>query len=199
MSSIVDQMTQIYVFVADFLQEHPGLAHWRRSHNDQPEFTDAEVVTIGLMQGCLGVATLKQTYRLIANNFGDAFPKLCSYARWLSRLQAVSFLLGHLLVEALRTHKMPGCLYILDSKPIPVCKPIRHGRVRLLRPEGAYFGKSTTGWFFGFKLHVLIHRSGAILAALLTPANCPDKDADVMHMLLAWGAGGAVFGRLGLP
>jgi hypothetical protein len=57
--------------------------------------------------------------------------------------------------------------YILDSKPVPVCKPIRHGRVRLLREEGAYFGKSSTGWFFGFKLHALVHQSGAILAALL--------------------------------
>ena len=34
----------------------------------------------------------------------------------------------------------------LVCKPIPLCKPIRHGRVRLLRDEGAYFGKSTTGW-----------------------------------------------------
>jgi hypothetical protein len=64
----------------------------------------------------------------------------------------------------------------MDSKPIPVCKPIRHGRVRLLRDEGAYFGKNQAGWYFGFKLHVLSHHSGALLCAFLTPANVDDRD-----------------------
>ena len=67
-------------------------------------------------------------------------------------------------------------LYLLDSKPIPVCKPIRHGRVRLLRDEGAYFGKNKAGWHFGFKLHVLAHHNGALLCAFLVPANVSDKE-----------------------
>ena len=86
-------------------------------------------------------------------------------------LQGLSALVGHVMGEALAHHKMPGRLYLVDSKPIPVCKLIRHGRVRLLRPEGAYFGKSSTGWYFGYKLPLLVHHSGAILYALLTPAN----------------------------
>jgi transposase len=48
--------------------------------------------------------------------------------------------------------------------------------VRLLRDEGAYFGKATSGWFFGFKLHLLTHHTGAILCAFLTPANWGDRD-----------------------
>jgi len=35
--------------------------------------------------------------------------------------------------------------FLADSKPIALCKPIRHGRVRLLREEGACFGKSSAG------------------------------------------------------
>jgi hypothetical protein len=197
MSSIVDSLTEIYVFVADFLAEHPNLAAWRYSNNREPAFTDAEVLTIGLMQGVFGVATLKQTYRLIANNWRSAFPHLCSYAQWLARLHRLSPLVNCLIQEALRSHKMPGCLYLLDSKPIPVCKPIRHGRVRLLRDEGAYFGKNSVGWFFGFKLHALVHHSGAILAVLFTPANTPDKNPDVMHQLISVAAGGAVLVDLG--
>jgi hypothetical protein len=197
MSSIVDTLTQIYVFVADFLAEHPDQAQWRRSHNAQPAFTDAEVITIGLMQSVIGVATLKQTYRLIANNWRDCFPRLCSYAQFVSRLHGLSAIVGHLMVEALAHHKMPGCLYLVDSKPIPVCKPIRHGRVRTMRLEGAYFGKSSTGWYFGYKLHLLVHQSGAILYALLTPANYSDKDDEVVHTLLFSAGGGAVLGDMG--
>ena len=197
MSSIVDSLTEIYVFVADFLAQHPHLAQWRRSNNDEPAFTDAEVLTIGLMQGVFGVATLKQTYRLIANNWRDAFPHLCGYAPWLARLHRLSGIVTHLIQEALRHHKMPGCLYLLDSKPIPVCKPVRHGRVRLLRDEGAYFGKNSVGWFFGFKLHALVHHTGAILAVCFTPANTPDRDPDVCHLLMSMAAGGGVLVDMG--
>lgn len=192
MSSIIENLIEVYVFVSDYLAAHPHQAQWRRSNNAQPTFTDAEVITIGLMQSVFGVATLKQTYRLIAGNWRDCFPHLCSYAQWLSRLHALSGLMGHLLAAAVRRREMPGCLYLIDSKPIPVCKPIRHGRVRLLRQDGAYFGKGSTGWFFGFKLHLLVHHSGTILEALLTPANCSDKDPDVLHTLLFSAAGGTV-------
>jgi len=197
MCSINDSLVEVYAFVDDFLVAHPTLSGWRRSPNSHPAFTDAEVITLGLMQNVLGVATLKQTYRLIANNWRSAFPHLCCYARWLTRLQALTPLMGRLIQEAIRHHNLPGCLYLLDSKPIPVCKPIRHGRVRLLREEGAYFGKNSVGWFFGFKLHTLVHHTGAILYAMLTPANCSDKDADVLQTLLPLAAGGAVLVDLG--
>lgn len=174
MASIIDQMTSLYVFTDDFLKAHPAQAHWRRSPNATPRFSDAEVLTVALMQGCLGVATLKQTYQVIAGTYRDAFPHLPSYAQWLARLHALSPVIGMLIQEALLP--LPSALYLMDSKPIPVCKPLRHGRVRLLREEGAYFGKSTSGWFFGFKLHLLIHHRGAILAAVLTPANWADRD-----------------------
>lgn len=135
MASITDQMTILYCFVDDFLKAHPVQAAWRRSNHRAPRFSDAEVITIGLLQGCLGVATLKQTYKRIRDDFKSAFPLLPSYAQWLSRLHALSPLVGRLLQEALLP--LPDKLYLIDSKPIPVCKPIRHGRVRLLRDEGA--------------------------------------------------------------
>ncbi len=174
MASITDQMTALYVFTDDFLKAHPAQAHWRRSPNGAPVFADAEVLTIALMQGCLGVATLKHAYRVIAENYRDAFPHLPSYAQWLARLHALAPLVGMLIQAAVLP--LPDTLYLLDSKPIPVCKPLRHGRVRLLRDEGAYFGKATAGWFFGFKLHLLTHHTGAILCAVLTPANWNDHD-----------------------
>jgi transposase len=174
MASIEEQMTAVYVFVDDYLQAHPVLAHWRRSPHHAPAFSDAEVITLGLLQGCLGVATLKQAYRFVARNQRAAFPRLPSYAQWLARLQALSELIGPLVQAAGALAAQGERLYILDSKPIPVCKPIRHGRVRLLRDEGAYFGKTSCGWFFGFKLHALVHESGAILTALLTPGNWAD-------------------------
>jgi hypothetical protein len=167
-------MTEIYVCVDDFLKAHPGVAQWRRSPNHEPEFTDAEVITIGLMQECLGVATLKEAYEIIVQNDRSAFPLACSYQRWIARLHQLEEDIGRLV----QVTRRPGRhqLYLVDAKPIPMCKPIRHGRVRLLREDGAYFGKTSAGWFFGFKLHLLREHTGGISDALLTPANGDDRD-----------------------
>jgi hypothetical protein len=167
-------MTQIYCFVDDSLKSHSRLAHWRSSPNASPAFADAEVITIALMQSCLGVASLKQTYKLISNNYASAFPKLCSYQQWIARLHRLGPVISHLFESARLVGRCK--LYLADSKPIPVCKPIRHGRVRLLREDGAYFGKTSAGWFFGFKLHTLRDISGCILDAILTPGNIDDRD-----------------------
>ncbi len=137
--SVEHQMTEIYCFVDEFLQPHPALAHWRRSSHAQPQFSDAEVLTIAFLQGGLAVATLKQTYRF--------------------------------------------------------CAPIRHGRGRLLREEGAYFGKTSKGGFFGFKLHRLRHISGRVLNILLTPGNLDDRDPAVA--LRQTVDGGVTLGDLG--
>jgi hypothetical protein len=45
----------------------------------------------------------------------------------------------------------------------------------LLRDEGAYFGKTSAGWFFGFKLHALRNTAGLIVDAILTPGNYDDR------------------------
>src|SRR5215210_4350082 len=101
MTSIEHQMTEIYVFVDDFLKAHPRRAGWRRSPNSCPAFTDSEVITIALLQGSFGCATLKRAYLLVAANFRRAFPRLCSYQQWLHRLHAVTSLIGQ-MVEAAR-------------------------------------------------------------------------------------------------
>lgn len=176
MTSIEHQMTEIYVFVDDFLKAHPHRARWRRSPNSRPAFTDAEVITIALLQGSFGCASLKRAYLLVRANFGRAFPRLCSYQQWLHRLHRLTSLVGQLVEAARRTDFHPTTLYLMDAKPIPVCKPIRHGRVHLLREDGAYFGKSTTGWFCGFKLHVITSYVGEVLCGALTPANQNERD-----------------------
>ena len=87
MTSIIDQMTQLYYFVDDALKANPRLADWRSSPNAHLAFTDAEVLTVALMQDCFGVASLQQTYILIAENFASAFPHLCSYQQVTNRSQ----------------------------------------------------------------------------------------------------------------
>src|SRR3954465_10553376 len=195
MPSIIDQLTELYVFVDDFLTTHPSLAQWRQSPHGRPEFTDAEVLTLALSQGCLGVASLKQTYRLIAHNYRSAFPCLCSYPPWIARLQSLTAQINALLITTTQIPAESPAFYLIDAKPLPVCDRLRHGRVRLLREDGAYWGKTSKGWFFGFKLHALRHINGRIVNLILTPGNWDDR-APVLA-LLEGVEGGVTLGDLG--
>jgi hypothetical protein len=195
MFSIEDQLTQLYVFVDDFCRSRPDLAAWRHSPHQQPAFADAEVLTIALMQSWLEVATLKQTYRLIRANCRTAFPQVCSYSQWIARVQALTPLLEALLRALTNLTPEAAAFYLIDTKPIPVCPPLRHRRVRLLREEGAWFGKTSKGWFFGFKLHVLRHIDGRIVNLVLTPGNWDDREPALALMLGV--NGGVTLGDLG--
>lgn len=193
--SVDQQMTEIYCFVDEFFKTHPRLAQWRRSPHAQPRFSDAEVVTMALLQGVFEVATLKQTYRLVAQNWRAAFPQVPSYKQWLTRLHHLLPQVGQLLATTCTHAPRAARLYLIDSKPIPLCQPIRHGRVRLLRDEGAYFGKTSKGWFFGFKLHLLRHIDGRVLNIVLTPGNWDDREPALA--LVQSVDGGITIGDLG--
>jgi len=192
--SIEHQMTEIYCFIDDYLNAHPQCAQWRRSPHSVPRFSDAEVLTIALLQGSFQVATLKHTYRLVRANFHTAFPHLPSYAEWLRRLHQLTIAVG-LLLEATCASDYRTAFYLVDSKPIPLCHHLRHGRVRLLREDGARFGKTSKGWFFGFKLHALRDIAGRFLNIILTPGAVDDREA---LLALSEGTdGGVMLGDLG--
>jgi transposase len=177
MLSIKEHLTILYVTVADFFDHHPTVARWRESNNSEPAFTDAEVLTIALMQSYFRTDTLSRTYLMVRANDPRAFPACCSYKQWLQRLNRLSAQLGGMLSELAQRDLDETQLYLLDAEPVPVCQPIRHCRVRSLREDGAYFGKSSKGWFFGFKLHLLVTARGLIINAILTPGNWDDREA----------------------
>ena len=196
MLSIKDHLTVVYVMVADFLGKHPAMAAWRQSNNGHPEFTDAEIITIGLMQSYFRTTTLKRTYLLVRANDPHAFPKCCSYKQWLGRLHRLSVQIGGLIAEIAQASASPLPFYFVDAEPIPMCHPVRHVRVRLLREDGAYFGKTSKGLFFGFKLHLLVTVDGLIVQAILTPGNWDDREV-VTALVQAVSNGSACLGDRG--
>jgi transposase len=169
-------MTEIYCFVDDYLRAHLALLRWRRSPHCAPRFTDSEVITIALLQGPLGVASLKQSHRLVAHNWRAASPCLPTYTQWINRLHQLTRQVGALLEATCGHNSLAARLYLMDSKPIPLCHQLRHGRVRLMREDGAGFGKPSKGWFFDFKLHALRHIAGRVMNIILTPANWDDRE-----------------------
>ena len=67
-------------------------------------------------------------------------------------------------------------------------------KVLVLRQFRWYYaerGKSTMGWYFGFKLHLICNERGELLNFMLTKANVDDRNTDVFNRL-----SDNVFGKL---
>lgn len=99
------------------------------------------------------------------------FPGLVSYSRFLSLLPRIAWLL--LWYAHSRLGHSRGVAFI-DSTPLRVCHPRRIERHKVFAGK-AQRGRNSTGWFFGFKLHLVVNDSGDLLAFALTPANVDDR------------------------
>ena len=73
--------------------------------------------------------------------------------------------------------------YIIDSKKLQVCHLKREQSHKVFK-DFARKGKSSTGWFYGLKLHLVINHLGEIVSFLLTPANTADNNHSVLTSLL---------------
>jgi hypothetical protein len=99
------------------------------------------------------------------------FPGLVSYPRFLSLLPRIAWQLLWYLWSRL------GCsrgVAFIDSTPIRVCDNRRIERHRVFAGKASR-GRNSMGWFFGFKLHLVVNDSGELLAFALTPGNVDDR------------------------
>lgn len=108
----------------------------------------------------------------ICDRHRDKFTKLPCYDRFLT-LKKKLFMPLTLLIHSLTGEKTG--LYFADSTPLKVCHNKRIGNHKVF--EGlAKRGRSTMGWFFGFKLHVVVNHKGHLMAVKITPGNTDDRD-----------------------
>jgi Transposase DDE domain len=99
------------------------------------------------------------------------FPHLVSYPRFVA-------LIPHMMLPLLaylqtRYGACTGISFI-DSTSLEVCDPKRISGHRVFAAD-AKRGKTSMGWFFGFKLHLAVNDCGDLLACCLTPGNIDDR------------------------
>ncbi len=107
----------------------------------------------------------------VCGNLRWAFPNLVSYSRFVQLAQEVLMPLSILLNT--RFGECNGTSFI-DSTPLPVCHNRRISAHRVFA-DGAERSKTSMGWFYGFKLHLVINDQGELLSAMVTPGNTDDR------------------------
>lgn len=99
------------------------------------------------------------------------FPHLVSYARFVALIPTM--MIPMLAYLQSRYGACTGISFI-DSTALSVCDPKRISQHRVFALD-ARRGKSSMGWFFGFKLHLAVNDRGELLACCLTPGNVDDR------------------------
>lgn len=151
----------------------------------------SEVMTTVISFHQSGYRTFKDYFlRYVTPHLRGAFPQLVSYSRFVElKQEAVVPLWAYLQT---RKGKSQGVAFI-DSTLLAVCHPKRAVRHKVFASFAAW-GKSSLGWCYGFKLHLLINDVGDLLAYRLTPANVDDR---IPVPGLVDGLHGKVFGDRG--
>jgi transposase len=99
------------------------------------------------------------------------FPALPSYTRFV---ELIPMTLLPLCAYVQTRKGQPTGLQFIDSLPIRVCHNRRISSHKVFA-ELARRGKGSMGWFYGFKLHLVINEQGELLALTLTPGNVDDR------------------------
>jgi hypothetical protein len=115
---------------------------------------------------------LKRFYtKLVCRYWDEDFPDLVSYNRFVELQRECLILLGALLQR--RLGKCSGVSFI-DSSKIVVCNNLRINQNKVFKGV-AKRGKTSTGWFYGFKIHLIVSDTGEILAWQITLGNVDDR------------------------
>ncbi len=113
-----------------------------------------------------GYRTFKWFYQeLVLKNYRKFFPNLVSYNRFVELMPYTA--LPMVFFAHSRCGKCTGISFA-DSTTIDVCDSHRIQQHRVFK-DIAQRGKSSTGWFYVFKLHISINDKGEILGFCLTP------------------------------
>lgn len=138
----------------------------------QPGLSESEIMTIVIHFHQSGYRDFKDYYtKHVHVHLGSEFPRLVSYSRFVTLMQRVVLLLW--AYAQARCGSCTGISFV-DSTALRVCTNRRINRHHVFAGLAAR-GQCSLGWFYGFKLHLVINDYGDVLAFTLTPGNVDDR------------------------
>jgi Transposase DDE domain len=168
-------------FCKYFLREQSGhiLPNPSRRRDRESQMSLSEVATIIVLFQMSHYRTFKDYYeQCILHNMRSYFPRALSYTRFVSIQKSALCLLAAYLLS--KNGKQTG-LYYIDPTTLRVCHNKRIHKHKVFKNIAAR-SKSTMGWFYGFKLHLVVNHEGELMTFCLTKGNVDDRQVVPMLM-----------------
>jgi len=175
----MDSLLELFCDVDDFCQAF--LPRWNRQQMTSGQkqrqrarsLTMSEIMTILIAFHQSHYRDFKAYYcEQVLQSWRAEFPGLVSYTRFVE--YTPSALVP--LLMFVRTRCLGRCsgISFVDSTPLEVCLNQRIHTHKVFAGLAAR-GKTSTGWFFGFKLHLVVNDQGELLQFCLSPGNVDDR------------------------
>ncbi len=174
--------TALYVRVDDLLKSHPERAPWRPRVGITPKLSDAELLTLAVMQALLGHTSEARWLRFARAQLRALFPFLPQQPGYNKRLRKCAATIGWLITTLAReTTLWTDDVWIADSTPVECARSRETAKRSDLAGLAEYgYCASHSRYFWGLRLHLLCTLGGLPVGFALTGAK-----ADERHTLLA--------------
>ncbi len=170
--------TALYVRTDDLLKESPQLAPWRPEAGICPQLSDAELVTLAVMQALLGFTSEARWLRHARAHLRHLFPYLPQQPGYNKRLRAAAPMIRSCIrVLACDTSVWTDDVWVVDSTPVE-CGRSRETAKRSELAGWAEYGycASHSRYFWGLRLHLVCTLHGLPVAFALTGAKADERD-----------------------
>jgi hypothetical protein len=177
-----DKITEIYFIIDEFHKEFEKARQGRllsedttlKRRNRKQKLSDSEVICIMTLFHYGSFRNLKHFYLFyVKTHMQKEFPKTVSYNRFVELQQKTTMAMAIFL----KTFCLGECTGIsfIDSTPLRACHIKREKQHKVFK-QMATKGQCSIGWFFGFKLHLIVNDKGEILDFMLTQGNVDDRE-----------------------
>ena len=170
--------TRLYVTIDDLLLEHPQWAPERPSVGIAPKLTDAELITLAVIQALLGFTSEARFIRHANAHLRSLFPYLPNRPGYNKRLRHAAATMQHIIATLARDcPSWHDDLWLVDSTPVE-CGRSRETVKRSDMAGYASYGycASHSRFFWGLRLHLIATPSGLPIAYALTSAKVDERD-----------------------
>ena len=174
MESLVELFCDVDDFCQSFLPAWKGqlLTSGLIQRQRARQLNLSEIMTLLILFHQSHYRNFKAFYHdYVLKHLRTEFPGLVSYSRFVEFMPSA---LWPLCAYARQCCGACTGITFLDSTPIAVCDNHRIHAHKVFDGLAAR-GKSSTGWFFGFKLHLVFNDRGELLNFILTPGNVDDR------------------------
>jgi hypothetical protein len=171
--------TALYVTVDDLLIESPHLGPWRPKVGIEPKISDAEVVTLAVMQALLGFTSEARWLRYGRARLRHLFPYLPQQPGYNKRLRRLGATIGSLVGALARDTTMwTDDVWVVGSTPVE-CARSRETVQRSDLAGWAEYGycASHSRFFWGLRLHLVRTLHGLPIGFAVTGVKADERQA----------------------
>ncbi len=177
--------TALYARTDDLLKSYPEQVPYRPAVGIDPQITDAEIITLSVMQALLGYTSEARWLRHATTHLGHLFPYLPQQPGYNKRLRKLAGTLNWLIGMLGRdTSLWTDDVWVVDSTPIECGRSRETARRSDLAGWAEYgYCASHSRYFWGLRLHLVATLQGLPIGYALTGAKADERQVllDLLH------------------